>query len=153
MKILATSKTTRTAGPEIRANCPACGPNVPAKTHVLEERMGLFFVPMFTQRETYVECTGCGAARLIGLPLEALPGYPPDELDRHLHRRVSLVAKFLAVASVLVSCFPFVGLGLGVAGLVASYRTGGWVKVVSIIGIVIGTLSSAFAIVAILKGS
>jgi hypothetical protein len=124
MTILATSKTRKTPGPDTRINCPKWDPNVPARTCRLEERMGVYFIPLFTQRETYVECATCGESRLTRLPLEKLGEYPPDELDRHLYRRVSIVVKFLAVASVLVSCIPFAGLGLGVAGLIASYRTG-----------------------------
>ncbi len=153
MTILATSKTRKTPGPDTRINCPKCGPNVPARTHRLEERMGVYFIPLLTQRETFVECAGCGESRHTALPLEKLGEYPPDELDRHLYRRVSVVVKFLALASVLVFCIPFVGLGLGVAGLVGSYRTGGWVKVVSIVGITIGALVSTIATVALLKGS
>lgn len=153
MRILATSKTRKTPGPDTRINCPTCGPNVPARTYRLEERMGVYFIPLLTQRETYVECAGCGVSRLTRLPLETLGEYPPDELDHCLYRRVSLVVKFLALASVLLSCVPFVGLGLGVAGLVASYRTGGWIKVASLVGIAIGALVSAVTIVAMLKGS
>ena len=116
------------------------------RTFRLEERMGVYNIPLITQRENYVKCAGCGDSRLTRLPLEKLAGYPPEELDRHLYRRVSIVTKVMALASVLVFCIPFVSLGFGVGGLVGSYRTGGWVKVVSIIGITIGVIVSAFTI-------
>ncbi len=152
MTILATSKTMKVPGPDTRINCSKCGPNVPARTYRQEERMGVFFIPMFTQRETYVECTKCGESRLSRLPLEKLAECPPDELDQHVYHRVSLIIKFMALASVLVFCIPFVGLGFGVAGFIGSRRAGGWVKVVSIIGIVIGTLVGVGTIAAVLFG-
>jgi predicted RNA-binding Zn-ribbon protein involved in translation (DUF1610 family) len=142
MTVLATSKTRKFPGPEIKINCPKCGPNVPASTYRLEERMGLYFIPLFTQRETYVECPKCGSARLTDLTFDELAACPPDEIDRHVYQRVSIIVKFMAVASVLVFCVPFVGLGFGIAGFVASKRTGGWVKAVSLIGIVLGALGT-----------
>lgn len=142
MTILATSKTSKFPGPGARINCPKCGPNVPAVTYRLEERMGVYFIPLFTSRETYVECPKCGSARLTDLTFDELAACPPDELDRHVYQRVSLIIKFMAVASIFVFCIPFVGLGFGIVGFVASRRTGGWVKVVSLIGIVLGVLGT-----------
>lgn len=151
MSILITSKTMKIPGPDTRINCPTCGPNVPARTYRTEERMGVFYIPLITQRETRVECTGCGNARLTQLPIEQLADYPPGELENHLFPRVSFITKFVALASVLVSCIPFVGLGLGVAGFLASRRTGGWVKVASLVGIVLGVLVTAVCVVAMLQ--
>jgi hypothetical protein len=50
MGILVTSKTKRTPGPDARINCPTCGDGVPAQTYALEEKMGVFFIPIITQR-------------------------------------------------------------------------------------------------------
>jgi hypothetical protein len=104
--------------------------------------MGVFFIPLLTQRETYVKCPRCNSARLTDLTFDELVACPPDELDRHLHHRVSLIVKSMAVASLFFFCIPFVGIGLGIVGLVGSRRAGGWIKVVSIIGIVLGTLAT-----------
>lgn len=142
MTILATSKTRRFPGPGVRINCPKCGPNVPASSYRLEERMGVYFIPLLTQRETYVECSGCGTARLTDLSFDELAASPPDEIDRHLNPRVSLVIKFMALASIAVFCIPFVGLGFGLAGFFATRRTGGWVKVASLIGVVLGAIGT-----------
>lgn len=142
MTILATSKTRTYPGPKIWANCPKCGPDAPAITYQKEERMGVYFIPLLTQRETYVECAKCGSARLTGLTFDELAAYSPDEIDRHLTPRVSIVIKFMALAGALLFFLPFVSLGFGIAGYVASQRTGGWVKVASLIGIVLGTISA-----------
>jgi predicted small integral membrane protein len=149
--ILATSKTTRIPGPATRINCPKCGPNTPALSYTLVEKMGVFFIPLFTQRETYLECARCGSARLVNVPLEGLGRYKADELDAHVFQRMSIVVKFLALASVLLACVPFLGLGFGLFGFWSSYRTGGWVKVVSIVGIVLSTLGTTFMLVAMMS--
>jgi hypothetical protein len=125
-------------------NCPACGPNSPATTYELAEKMGVFFIPLLTQRETYVECKRCGTARLVNLPLQNLGEYPADELDKHLRPRISIIVKFFALASVLLFCVPLVGIVLGLIGLVASYRTGGWPKAVSLIGTILSCAASGF---------
>jgi len=142
MTILATSKTRTYPGPKVWANCPKCGPDVPAITYQREERMGVYFIPILTQRETYVQCAKCGTARLTRLTFEELAACSPDEIDRYLTPRVSIVIKFMALASALLFFLPFVSLGFGIAGYVATRRTGGWVKVASLIGIVLGTIST-----------
>ncbi len=55
--------TSRFPGPEARINCPKCGPNVPATSDRIKERVGVFYIPLLTQRETYLECPKCGPAR------------------------------------------------------------------------------------------
>ena len=57
-------------------------------------------------------------------------------MERFLSYRLSFVYKALAILSVLLFCAPFLSLPLAIISLVASYRSGGWPKVVSIVGIV-----------------
>ena len=150
MRILITTKITRTPGPSVRINCPKCGPESPAVSYQRVEKMGLFYVPLITQRETHVKCRGCGAVRVTRLPLHQLAAYSADELEDHLHKRVSIIVSVLAVASVLLFCAPFLGLALAVISLLVSYRTGGWPKWASLVGVVLSLPVSGFALYAVL---
>ncbi len=148
--ILLTTKTKRTPGPDTRFHCPRCG-DVPARTYLLEEKMGVLFIPLITQRETYVACRACGAALLTRLPLEELGEYSADGLTPHLFPRVSIIVQFLAVASVVLFCAPFVGLVLGAIGLLTSYRTGGWPKRLSLIGIGLSSVVHVIFVILLLS--
>ena len=140
MYLLMTSKTRTVRGPDTFINCPECGDDSPALTYQRVERMGIFFVPFLTQRETFVVCETCGKTSLIKLPLEQLGELSADEVSRHLHARVAIVAKFLALAGLLLSLVPVVGLTLSGIGLAMTYRAGGWAKVASLIGLGISAL-------------
>jgi hypothetical protein len=70
----------------------------------------------------------------------------PEELESQLAVRLSIVVRFLAIASIVMFCLPFVGIALGIAGLLASYRTGQWPKKRSIVGIVLNLPLTAFAL-------
>ena len=142
MTILATSKTRRLPGPPTKIHCPKCGRESSAKSYQLEEKMGLFFIPFITQRETYVECNQCGSARLIGIPLMELDRYNADELEPHMYERISLVTKFMTLASVFLFCVPFVSLPFALVGFFASRRAGGWVKMTSIVGMALAGVGS-----------
>ena len=114
--------------------------------------MGLYFIPLLTQRETCVKCLDCGTIQLTKLPLKDLEGLSPGGLQPWLFPRVSIIAKFIALASILLFCAPVVGLGLGVAGLIMNFRSGGWPKVVSIVAIVLSLPVTLLGIVGLVVG-
>ena len=136
-----TSKTQRKNGPTIRIHCPGCGErDTPADTFEVVERIKLYLIPLPTQRERQVICRWCGAAWVTHLQLEELATLSADELITYLVPRVSIVVYFLAIASVLLFCMPVVGLVLGIAGLVGSWKSGGLAYRLSISGIVLTVL-------------
>lgn len=114
--------------------------------------IGVFFIPLITQRETYVECSGCGLHRLTRLPLEELAGYSADELTPHLYRRVSIIVWTLALASVLGFCLPVAGLTFGAVGLLMSWRTGGWPKRLSVVGLALSSVATTIFVGYLLFG-
>jgi hypothetical protein len=140
--VFGTSRIRRTAGPLLRINCRACRRgSVPAESFETEERITLYFVPLPTQREWHVVCSRCGADYLSDLPLDELFTRSSEETEWHLFPRVSLVAKSLAVASVMLfACPPPVGLGLGAAAMIMATRSGGWTYRVGLLGIVLNLL-------------
>jgi hypothetical protein len=73
-----------------------------------------------------------------------LNGYSPEELDRTLRYRVSIIVQLIAVLSVLVACFPFVGRTLGLIDVLVSYRKKGWTLVVSLIGVALSSITSGW---------
>ncbi len=134
----ATSVARRIPGPNLRFDCPACGrKNTLALTYDFEERIRLYGVPIPTQRERYVACSVCGETQLSAIPLADLAALAPDEIRQHLYRRVSIIVKLFPVLSVLLFCFPGVGLILGIVGLVTTRRSRGWPFRLSLIGVVL----------------
>lgn len=139
--VFGTSRTQRTPGPTLRINCRACGgEDVPAESFETEERITLYFVPLPTQRERHVVCSACGEDRLSDLSLGELAALGPEQGERHLFRRVSLVTKALAVASVALFGCPFMGLPLGVAAMVMARGSGAWPFRVGLLGAVLTVL-------------
>jgi hypothetical protein len=106
--------------------------------------MGVFYIPLLVQRETFVKCSQCGIVRLTPIPLAELGQYSAEELTPHLRQRVSIVVKVLAMASLLMFFIPVFGLILSGIGLLVSYRVGGWPKRVSLIGLGLSVISSIF---------
>lgn len=139
--IFCTSHTKWTPGPALRINCRACGrENVQAESFETEERITLHFLLLPTQRERHVVCRACGEDRLSDLPLDELAALGPEQSEWHLFRRVSLVAKTLAVASLVLFGCPFLSLPLGVAAMVMARGSGAWPFRVGLLGIVLTVL-------------
>ena len=118
--------------------------------------MGLYFIPLFTQRETYIECARscCGAARVTALPLEG-SWASTCRTNWNATRTTassSSSSSWLSPACCCPASLRRPGSRRGRPRRL-SYRTGGWVKVVSVVGVAFGTLVSAVTIVAMLKGS
>jgi len=138
MIVFGISHLKRTPGPNIHLNCGACGVrDTVARIFESEERILVFWIPMPVQRERHVVCRECGADRISDLPLDELVELEPEEVESHLRPRVSFIVQSLAVLSVLLFCFPLVGLVLGIVGMVGSRRSRGWAYYVSAVGIVL----------------
>jgi hypothetical protein len=87
------------------------------------------------------------------LSLSELEKLPANELRPWLYQRGSLVATFIALASILLFFAPLVGLVLGIIGLAMNYKSGGWPKVASIVAIVLAALVTLYAICDVVKTS
>jgi hypothetical protein len=98
-------------------------------------------LPLPTQRERHVVCSACGEDRLSDLTLDELAARSPEETEWHLSRRVSFVAKAMAVSSlILFVCPPPIGVGLGVVAMVMATRSGGWPYRIGLLSIVLHVL-------------
>jgi hypothetical protein len=123
---------------------------VDAETYEQVEKMRVYFIPLLTQRETCVRCRNCGTIQLARLPLRDLATLSADELKPWLYERVSIIAKFIALASLLLICMPFVSLVLGIIGLAMNFRSGGWPKSFSIAAIALNAPVTLFCVYALL---
>lgn len=125
----------RTWGPRVKVHCFSCKKEVEARTFRLFDKTA---IP--PQTSICVECLPCGVTWLVKLPLEELGRYSADELTPQLYFRVSMIVKFLALGSVALCWFPFVGLIMGAMGYLASYHLGGWTKRYSLIGLMLSAV-------------
>ena len=149
MDVLITTKTQTIAGPTVSINCPLCkAASVPAESFEQIERLELFFViPLFRLRNTFVRCTACGRQLIATVTTEEIANYSAEALSHYLVGRVSLVGKFLALASVVLCWVPIVGLVLGIVGILVNLRTVGWPRTLSWIGTGLSALLTMAAFV------
>jgi hypothetical protein len=153
MDILLTSKTTRTDGPGVEIHCDGCKrQDAEAETYQLEEKMGVFFIPLLTQRQTFIKCRHCGAARITSLGLDQLLNKDPETLALHVRKRTSLIVWFLVIASLVLFLVPFVGLALGVIAFLCTYWHGGWPRRLSLISLCLSVIASVFFLIVMLSG-
>lgn len=145
--ILFTSKKTRTAGPDARFNCPACGPDVVANSYEIEEKSGVFYIPIITSRQNHIACARCGTTRLAHLPLAELGEYSAEELAPHLSQHVPFLVKFMVITGLLTFWVPIFGLILSIFGFMGSCETGGWPKRFSLIGLALSLVVTTIAMV------
>jgi hypothetical protein len=146
-----TFESERIAGPDVRINCRACGrENTPAKTVQVKESAGYLHVQILHARETRVKCKKCGVYRLTRLTLDELADYSAHELEAHLWDPTAAKVKLVAIAGLLLFCFPFIGLVMSLLAFIFSFRSGGWPKVVSLIGTVLSLVISALTVYALL---
>jgi hypothetical protein len=132
------------AGPSIVIHCAACNvPDAPATTYQYGERLAILHViPLTPYSQTnYVKCERCGEAFVSPIALTELPYLEPGELHRLLRRRVGLVEMFLAVAAIILSWIPFVGLVMSLIALaVNGWRKNHWTRPVSRVAAVISVV-------------
>jgi hypothetical protein len=149
MSILITTTTQKNPGPTIRMNCPQClAKEAPAESFEQIDRVGLFYViPLFQIRNTFVTCGKCRRQSICKVTTAEIANFSADDLSDYLVRRVPLVCQFLAVASVLLSVAPFAGPLLGIVAVLANWRTIGWPKTVSRVGL---GMSIAFSIILVI---
>jgi hypothetical protein len=112
--------------------------------------MGVYAIPLLTLRETCIQCKNCATIQLSRLPLQNLATLSADELKPWLYERVSIIAKFIALAALLLICMPFVSLILGIIGLAMNFRSGGWPRTLSILGIALNAPVTLFCMYAML---
>jgi hypothetical protein len=70
------------------------------------------------------------------------------ELSPYLSYEVSLVVKFLAIASILLFVAPIVGLVLAILTVLLSLKSGGWPRTLGVVALVLsGIVTMAFILI------
>ena len=152
MEILITSKTTKTPGPTVKIDCPACGgKELPAITVETEEKNSLFWIiPLFTSRFVSVSCSACGKTFRTALKADQLAQIGREEISRHLAAAVPFLAKFCVVMGITLAVIPFLGLIFALIGIAFTMtRSARW-KIAAIVGLVLSLSSTGILTVALL---
>ena len=140
-------------GPAITIHCTACGGrNVAATSYNHGEAADLFGVLRVSPYTStnYVRCGNCRELFVTPIAIHELPWYSPEELSAYLRRRVSLIAQFFAVAS-LVLFFTPLGLALSSISLLLNWRRPGhWTWRASQISVTLALVAHAVFGVALL---
>lgn len=141
-------RTERSPGSEIRIDCPVClAPGVAAETYDQKQTdTYLGFIPLIVSRSTWVVCRQCGARLSSRVKAAELAGKTTDELAGLIALRASFLRKTLAVLGLLLAIVPFVGPVMAVIAFVANRKIPGWPKKISVAGLAIALLISAFLV-------
>jgi hypothetical protein len=133
-------------GRDIRINCPACGRRgVQAVSYEHAERShGI------SHTTYWVKCLACGTSLYSKAIPEELIGRTPEELEKVIVLRVSLVARVTAVLSIVLCIYPWVGLAVAMLATALTWRTRGWQKTLSRVALSISLLFTVAATVLLL---
>lgn len=149
MDVLIVAKSRKEPGAVIEIDCPRCGAAgvAAAPYRQVDDLCAFYFLPLFTLRNTFVECTACRTKLRSSVDLDELSQYPHDELNQFLAHEISFVVKFLALASLLLCLAPFIGLALAVITVLLTLKTPGWPRMLGRISLAVsGLLTLAFVV-------
>jgi hypothetical protein len=131
------SYETPPGGPNVIINCPRCGAkHVPATCHTITEIVNL----IWRKTTTWVRCSACGTELHSKRRPDDVLGRSPEELEGVIVYRISLIPRFLAIAAIVLSVWPLLGLILSLVSLAVNWRHGRWLKKVSLIAVTISVL-------------
>ena len=154
MDVLLVAKSRKEPGPPLTIRCPKCSTeDVQATAYrQVDDLCAFYFLTLMTLRNTFVECSRCRAKLRSSVDLDELPRYRSGELNQFLTHDISFVVKFLAIASVLMCIVPFVGPLLALITVLATLKHPGWARTLGRVSLVIGSITTGLAVVAILLG-
>lgn len=138
----------------IRIDCSQCGAS---DTSVLcHERSEitrlLFVIPVFWYSITLVICKSCGAEYTSPLSIRDLADYQASNISALISLRVSIVDKVLAVCSLLLCLFPFLGFFLSLVTVFSTWRVRSWWRSVGIVALVLSSLVTLLSAIIIVLG-
>lgn len=152
MDVLLVAKTRKEPGPALTIRCPKCGADsVSAVAYrQVDDLCAFYFLKLFTIRNTFVECSSCRAKLRSRIDLEELGAYRAGELEQFLSHDVSFVAKFLAVASLVLCIAPIVGAVLALIAVLLTLKSSGWPRTVSQVALALSTVITGLFMIALL---
>ena len=152
MDVLLVAKSRKEPGPPLVIRCPKCGAEGAEAIayRQVDDLCAFHFLKLITVRNTFVECSRCRSKLRSSVDLDEFGRYRHGELNQYLSHDVSFVVKFLALASVLLSVAPFIGLVLALIAVLLTLKSSGWTRTVARVGLVISAIVTALVVVAML---
>ena len=149
MDVLIVAKSRKEPGEVIEIDCPRCGAaGVAASPYrQVDDLCAFYFLPLFTIRNTFVECTACRTKLRSSVDLDELSQYSHGELNQFLAHEISFVVKFLAIASLLLCLAPFIGLALAVITVLLTLKMPGWPRILGRISLAVSGLITLAVVV------
>lgn len=143
----------RIPGSQIVIHCPACqAADARARVFQLRERAVLFWViPLFDVDHTMLTCMECDRELIARCKPEELNGRTPDELSGWIRVKTPVIANALTILAMLFVCSPPIGIGLGIAAVIANRRRGGWLSRVSWFFLIASCVNATFLLIATWK--
>ncbi|HXT57809.1 MAG TPA: hypothetical protein VN699_04200 [Pirellulales bacterium] len=140
--ILIAAKSRKEPGAVIEIDCPRCGAAgvAGAPYRQVDNLCAFYFLPLFTIRNTFVECTACRTKLRSSVDLDELLRSSQGELNDFLSHDVSFVVKFLAIASLVLCLAPIAGFALSILTVLLTLKTAGWPRTLGRISLIISGL-------------
>jgi predicted RNA-binding Zn-ribbon protein involved in translation (DUF1610 family) len=129
------------AGPMVEIDCPNCGERrSPASSFERRTDEVILLVFHRQSRTHWVECTNCGARQRSRVPVVELEGETPEALAALLYPDTSPPIKTIAIAALICSPFPAIGLVLPAAALILTRKVAAWPRTLARVALAIGVL-------------
>ncbi len=141
-----------TANLPINVDCGACGDTrVPSLAYDLTETPMLFHcIPILdSNRSTFVKCGNCGAKLMSTLSCEDLRNCHESDLRHFVSFRDSFIVKCLAIISLLICIFPFLGTAFAAVTWFFARKSPNWVRTAAVIAFVISLFPLCIALVGV----
>ena len=134
-----------------RIHCPACrARDVEAQIIEHSEKVTeMLVVHMATHTTWWVVCSSCKAKLYSKVSGPELATRTADQLVGVVVPRVGLVKQFWAVASILLSIAPGLGIGVGLIAYLVNRKSIGWPRTASKIGLGL-SIFFIFALIALI---
>ena len=100
-------------------------------------------VPVWGWSSHWVRCSNCQTELHAKVSSGVLAGEMPASVTKLVRKYLPFPQRVLAVGSVALAWAPVVGMVLGLVAVAATFRTRGWPRIVSVIGLVVATVFNA----------
>lgn len=129
------------SGPQVQLDCPQCGVTGGlASSQEEKETFRVIGIRLYTHRNTYITCLTCQTKFITRLRLSELESI--NDLASHITKNISLVAKTLALVSLLIFCLPVLGLVLALIAFLIAPKTPNWVRSLAKFSMVISVIAN-----------
>jgi hypothetical protein len=124
----------------VHFECPKCQSQSVGTAYDLRETIRVSTrVPKWGWQSHWVRCAKCKSELHADCSAKELVGASATTVSGHIRAYIPFPKRFMAMASLVLCWAPVLGVGVGLMAVVVNWRTSGWPRWVSLMGLMLGT--------------